>query len=43
MVSLFNHEVQSLLDDRLMAILKLDIGIYNIGSKAAKCILVDLL
>jgi hypothetical protein len=42
MVSL-NLEVRPLLDDRLMAILKLDIGIYNIGIKVSKCILVDLL
>jgi hypothetical protein len=32
-----------LLDDRLMAILKLDIGIYNIGIKISKCILVNFL
>jgi hypothetical protein len=43
MVSFFNPEVQSLLDDRLMANLKLDIGIYNIGIKVSKCILVNLL
>jgi hypothetical protein len=43
MVSLSNLKVRPLLDDRLMAILKLDIGIYNIGIKVSKCILVDLL
>jgi hypothetical protein len=42
MVSL-NLKVQPLLDDRLMAILKLDIGIYNIGIKVSKCILVNFL
>jgi hypothetical protein len=43
MVSLSNLKVRPLLDDRLMAILKLDIGIYNVGIKVSKCILVDLL
>jgi hypothetical protein len=43
MVSLSNLKVRPLLDDRLMAILKLDIDIYNIGIKVSKCILVDLL
>jgi hypothetical protein len=42
MVSL-NLEVRPLLDDRLMATLKLDIHIYNIGIKVSKCILVNLL
>jgi hypothetical protein len=42
MVSL-NLEVRPLLDDRLMAILKLDNGIYNIGIKVSKCILVNIL
>jgi hypothetical protein len=42
MVSLSNLKVRPLLDDRLMAILKLDIGIYNIGIKVSKCILVNL-
>jgi hypothetical protein len=42
MVSL-NLEVRPLPDDRLMANLKLDIGIYNIGIKVSKCILVNLL
>jgi hypothetical protein len=32
MASLSNPEVRPLLDDRLMAILKLDFGIYNIGN-----------
>jgi hypothetical protein len=36
-------KVWPLLDDRLMAILKLDIVIYNIGIKVSKCILVNLL
>jgi hypothetical protein len=40
-VSLPNLKVRPLLDDRLMAILKLDIGIYNIGIKVSKCILVN--
>jgi hypothetical protein len=43
MVSLSNLKIRPLLDDRLMAILKLDMGIYNIGIKVSKCILVDLL
>jgi hypothetical protein len=43
MVSLSTLKVRPLLDDRLMAILKLDIGIYNIGIKVSKCILVNLL
>jgi hypothetical protein len=38
-----NLKVRPLLDDRLMAILKLDIGIYNIVIKVSKCILVILL
>jgi hypothetical protein len=42
MVSLSNLKVRPLLDDRLMAILKLDIGIYNIGIKISKYILVNL-
>jgi hypothetical protein len=42
MVSL-SLEVLPLLDDRLMAILKLDIGIHNIGIKVSKCFLVNLL
>jgi hypothetical protein len=42
MVSLFNLKVRPLLDDQLMAILKLDIGIYNIGIKISKYILVNL-
>jgi hypothetical protein len=42
MVSL-NLEVRPLLDDRFMANLKLDIGIYNIGIKVSKCIQVNLL
>jgi hypothetical protein len=41
MVSL-NLEVRPLLDDRLMATLKLDIGIYNIGIKVSKCIIFNL-
>jgi hypothetical protein len=43
MVSLSNLRVRPLLDDQLMAILKFDIGIYNIGIKVSKCNLVDLL
>jgi hypothetical protein len=43
MVSLSNLWVWPLLDDRLMAILKLDIDIYNIGIKVSKCNLVNLL
>jgi hypothetical protein len=42
MVSL-SLEVLPLLDDQLMAILKLDIGIHNIGIKVSKCFLVNLL
>jgi hypothetical protein len=42
-VSLPNLKFQPLLDDRLIAILKLDIGIYNVGIKVSKCILVNLL
>jgi hypothetical protein len=42
MISLSNLKVQPSLDDRLMAILKLDIGIYNIGIKVSKCTLVNL-
>jgi hypothetical protein len=41
MVSL-NLEVRPLHDDRLMATLKLDIGIYNIGIKVSKCIIFNL-
>jgi hypothetical protein len=43
MVSLSNLEVWPLLDDQLMAILKLDIGIYNTRIKVSKCILVNFL
>jgi hypothetical protein len=43
MVSLSNLKVRPLLDDRFMAILKLDVDIYNIGIKVSKCILVNLL
>jgi hypothetical protein len=39
----FQSRSPILLDDRLMAILKHDIGIFNIRSKAAKCISVNLL
>jgi hypothetical protein len=42
MVSLSNFKVRPLLDIRLMAILKVDFGIYNIGIKVSKCILVSL-
>jgi hypothetical protein len=42
MVSFYNPEVRPLLDDRLMAILKLEIGIYNIGIKVSKCTLINL-
>jgi hypothetical protein len=42
MVSLSNFKVRPLLDDRLMAIIKLDIGIYNIEIKVSKCTLVNL-
>jgi hypothetical protein len=38
-----NLKVRPLLDDRLMAILNLDIGIYNIGIKVSKCVLVNFL
>jgi hypothetical protein len=43
MVSLSNPKVRPLLDDQLMANLKLDIGIHNIGIKVSKGILVNLL
>jgi hypothetical protein len=43
MVSFSTLKVRPLFDDRLMAILKLDIGSYNIGIKVSKCILVNLL
>jgi hypothetical protein len=43
MVSLSNLKIWPLLDNRLMAILNLDIGIYNIGNKVSKCFLVNLL